>query len=77
MVRLCLSELAEYYWFGVKNVIAFAGSYTLFFMLSADDADIVVQAGARWEDINLHLKEQNIPLFFPVRFPHAILLKIS
>jgi hypothetical protein len=30
------------------------------------DSDIVVQSGARWEDINDTLKEKGIPLFFPV-----------
>ncbi|KAI9067055.1 D-lactate dehydrogenase cytochrome oxidoreductase [Trametes sanguinea] len=31
-----------------------------------DDSDLVCQAGARWEDINLTLKEKGIPLFFPL-----------
>ncbi|KAL5511402.1 DLD1_1 [Sanghuangporus vaninii] len=30
------------------------------------DGDLVCQAGARWEDINLTLKERGIPLFFPL-----------
>lgn len=31
-----------------------------------DDGDIVVQSGARWEDINAHLSEQGHQLFFPL-----------
>lgn len=31
-----------------------------------EDADLTCQAGARWEDINQSLKNQGIPLFFPV-----------
>lgn len=34
--------------------------------LSANDADLVCQPAAKWEDINAHLKEQGLPLFFPV-----------
>ena len=30
------------------------------------DGDLVCQSGARWEDINRILKENGIPLFFPV-----------
>ncbi len=30
------------------------------------DSDLICQAGARWEDINRTLKEDGIPLFFPV-----------
>ncbi|KZO99502.1 hypothetical protein CALVIDRAFT_534494 [Calocera viscosa TUFC12733] len=30
------------------------------------DGDMVVQAGARWDDINAHLKDEGIPLFFPL-----------
>ncbi|KAL5529461.1 hypothetical protein ACEPAG_5446 [Sanghuangporus baumii] len=30
------------------------------------DGDLVCQAGARWEDINLTLQEKGIPLFFPL-----------
>ncbi|KAL5532904.1 DLD1_1 [Sanghuangporus sanghuang] len=30
------------------------------------DGDLVCQAGARWEDINLMLKAEGIPLFFPL-----------
>ncbi|KAK0225129.1 FAD-linked oxidase-like protein [Armillaria nabsnona] len=30
------------------------------------DSDLVCQAGARWEDINRTLKEDGIPLFFPL-----------
>ncbi|KAL0070584.1 D-lactate ferricytochrome c oxidoreductase [Marasmius tenuissimus] len=30
------------------------------------DSDLVCQSGARWEDINLTLKEKGIPLFFPL-----------
>ncbi|KAI0029461.1 FAD-linked oxidase-like protein [Vararia minispora EC-137] len=31
-----------------------------------EDGDVVCQAGARWEDINAHLAEKGIPLFFPL-----------
>lgn len=31
-----------------------------------NDGDLVCQSGARWEDINVALKEKGIPLFFPV-----------
>ncbi|KAI0043783.1 hypothetical protein FA95DRAFT_1498054 [Auriscalpium vulgare] len=34
--------------------------------INVDDADLVCQSGARWEDINETLKEQGIPLFFPL-----------
>lgn len=34
--------------------------------LAVDDADMLVQAGARWEDVNAQLKEKGIPYFFPV-----------
>ncbi|KAJ7581347.1 D-lactate dehydrogenase cytochrome oxidoreductase [Mycena floridula] len=30
------------------------------------DSDLICQSGARWEDINLALKEKGIPLFFPL-----------
>jgi D-lactate dehydrogenase (cytochrome) len=30
------------------------------------DSDAVVQAGARWEDINAELKERGLELFFPL-----------
>ncbi|KZT56499.1 hypothetical protein CALCODRAFT_497263 [Calocera cornea HHB12733] len=30
------------------------------------DGDMVVQAGARWDDINAQLKDDGIPLFFPL-----------
>ncbi|KAI0085452.1 FAD-linked oxidase-like protein [Irpex rosettiformis] len=30
------------------------------------DGDLVCQSGARWEDINVALKEKGIPLFFPL-----------
>ncbi|TFK76572.1 D-lactate dehydrogenase cytochrome oxidoreductase [Pluteus cervinus] len=30
------------------------------------DSDLICQAGARWEDINQHLKSLGIPLFFPL-----------
>ncbi|KAJ7118759.1 D-lactate dehydrogenase cytochrome oxidoreductase [Mycena epipterygia] len=30
------------------------------------DSDLICQAGARWEDINQTLKDQGIPLFFPL-----------
>lgn len=32
----------------------------------AEDGDMVVEAGARWEDINLWLKEKSVDLFFPI-----------
>ncbi|KAI0818818.1 FAD-linked oxidase-like protein [Irpex lacteus] len=31
-----------------------------------NDGDLVCQSGARWEDINVALKEKGIPLFFPL-----------
>ncbi|KAI5124080.1 hypothetical protein M0805_003907 [Coniferiporia weirii] len=34
--------------------------------INVDDADLVCQAGARWEDINGTLKEKGIALFFPL-----------
>lgn len=34
---------------------------------SEADSDLTCQSGARWEDINETLKEEGIPLFFPVR----------
>jgi len=34
--------------------------------LAADDSDLVCQAGATWENINEHLQELNLPLFFPL-----------
>ncbi|KAI0043785.1 hypothetical protein FA95DRAFT_340661 [Auriscalpium vulgare] len=34
--------------------------------INVEDADLVCQSGARWEDINETLKEQGIPLFFPL-----------
>ncbi|KAI0054940.1 hypothetical protein BV25DRAFT_1816330 [Artomyces pyxidatus] len=34
--------------------------------INVDDADLVCQSGARWEDINESLSEQGIPLFFPL-----------
>lgn len=30
------------------------------------DGDLICQAGAGWQDINQHLEEQGIPLFFPL-----------
>lgn len=30
------------------------------------DGDLICQSGARWEDINQTLKDEGIPLFFPV-----------
>jgi hypothetical protein len=30
------------------------------------DADLICEAGARWEDINQILQDKGIPLFFPV-----------
>jgi D-lactate dehydrogenase (cytochrome) len=32
------------------------------------DSDITVQSGIGWEDINSYLADQDIKLFFPVRF---------
>ncbi|KAF8288830.1 hypothetical protein DL93DRAFT_2092175 [Clavulina sp. PMI_390] len=32
----------------------------------ADDADLVCQAGAGWDQINHHLDEMGLPLFFPI-----------
>ena len=34
--------------------------------ISEADGDVVVQPGVKWEDLNAHLKEQGIPLFFPL-----------
>ncbi|KAF8630984.1 hypothetical protein AX15_002694 [Amanita polypyramis BW_CC] len=34
--------------------------------IHVEDSDVVCQAGARWVDINDVLKEQGIPLFFPI-----------
>ncbi|KAF7323220.1 hypothetical protein HMN09_00102700 [Mycena chlorophos] len=34
--------------------------------INEPDSDLVCQAGARWEDINQTLKDQGIPLFFPL-----------
>ncbi|KZV68441.1 hypothetical protein PENSPDRAFT_754087 [Peniophora sp. CONT] len=34
--------------------------------IHANDADLVCQPAAKWEDINAHLKEQGLPLFFPL-----------
>lgn len=31
-----------------------------------DDADVVVQSGIGWEELNAQLKEMNYPYFFPV-----------
>lgn len=48
-----------------------------------DDADLVCQAGARWEDINDALLAKEIPLFFPVRqmfwlgYPQCWLILLS
>ncbi|KAL7412693.1 FAD-binding domain-containing protein [Mrakia frigida] len=30
------------------------------------DGDVICQAGVGWEDLNAHLKEEGIPLFFPL-----------
>ena len=40
------------------------------------DGDLVCQAGAKWEDINQHLRDEGIPLFFPVRI-HIIVIPIN
>ncbi|KJA18553.1 hypothetical protein HYPSUDRAFT_205241 [Hypholoma sublateritium FD-334 SS-4] len=34
--------------------------------INGDDSDLICQAGARWEDINQTLKDNGIPLFFPL-----------
>ena len=34
--------------------------------IHVEDSDVVVQAGVGWEDLNAHLKEEGIPLFFPL-----------
>lgn len=34
--------------------------------VSEADADVTVQPGVKWEDLNAHLKAQDIPLFFPL-----------
>jgi D-lactate dehydrogenase (cytochrome) len=34
--------------------------------LKEADADLICEAGARWEDINQTLQDMGIPLFFPV-----------
>jgi hypothetical protein len=34
--------------------------------LSVPDADITVQPGVKWEDLNAYLKEKGVPLFFPL-----------
>lgn len=36
-------------------------------MLLEQDADVVVQPGISWEELNASLKEKGIHLFFPVR----------
>lgn len=34
--------------------------------ISEADGDVTLQAGVKWEDLNAHLKEKGIPLFFPL-----------
>ncbi|KAG8902292.1 hypothetical protein FRB99_004654 [Tulasnella sp. 403] len=34
--------------------------------INVDDADVVVQSGISWEDLNANLKDKEIPLFFPL-----------
>jgi len=34
--------------------------------ISEADGDVTVQPGVKWEDLNAHLKEKGIPLFFPL-----------
>ena len=34
--------------------------------INVADGDVICQAGVGWEDLNAHLKEEGIPLFFPV-----------
>lgn len=34
--------------------------------VSEADGDITVQPGVKWEDLNASLKDQGIPLFFPL-----------
>jgi len=34
--------------------------------LSVPDGDITVQPGVKWEDLNAHLKDLGVPLFFPL-----------
>ena len=38
----------------------------LYFLLLEADGDVVVQAGMPWEELNQTLKDQGVPLFFPV-----------
>lgn len=38
-----------------------------FYMLyTVEDSDMIVQSGVGWEDINAHLVDMDIPLFFPL-----------
>jgi FAD/FMN-containing dehydrogenase len=34
------------------------------------DADVVLQSGVKWEDLNQTLADKGIPLFFPVSYHH-------
>ena len=34
--------------------------------ISEADGDVTVQCGVKWEDLNAHLAEKKIPLFFPL-----------
>jgi hypothetical protein len=34
--------------------------------VSEDDGDAIVQTGVKWEDLNKHLADKGVPLFFPL-----------
>lgn len=34
--------------------------------VSEVDGDVILQPGVKWEDLNAHLAEEKIPLFFPL-----------
>ena len=34
--------------------------------VSEADGDAIVQTGVKWEDLNKHLEDKNVPLFFPL-----------
>jgi hypothetical protein len=42
------------------------------YLFTEADSDMICQAGARWDDINITLAEKGIPLFFPVRLRSEI-----
>lgn len=55
-------------WYGSRRYRLTAALLTKFVVFSTEsDGDLICQSGARWEDINIALKEHGIPLFFPVR----------